>query len=62
MGQVLNQNLPHELDFIVSGHAQHARRQIPLQGAENRGAKIHLQVLVAVGLVVLVRVQPEPLA
>lgn len=61
MGQVLEQNLSHELDLVVPRQAQHVRRQVPLQRAENGRTEIQLQVVVALGLVLLVRVQPQPL-
>lgn len=61
MGQVLEENLPHELDLVVPGDAEHGRRQVPLERAEDRGAEIQLQVVVALGLVLLARVQPQPL-
>lgn len=61
MWQVLEQNLPHELDLIVPVDGEHAGRQVPLQRAKDHGAEIQLEILVAIGLVVLVRVQPQPL-
>lgn len=61
MGQVLEQNLPHELHLIVPVDGEHAGGQVPLQRAEDHGGEVQLEILVAVGLVILVRVQPQPL-
>ena len=61
-GQILEENLAHEIGLLVTQHVEHARRQVPLQRAENVRAEIQLHVLVPVGLVLLVRVQPQPQA
>lgn len=61
-GQILEENLAHELGLLVTRHVEHARREVPLQRAENVRAEIQLHVLVAIGLVLLVRVQPQPQA
>lgn len=58
--KVLEQNLPHELELIVSGLPEHARRQVPLERGENLGAEIQLHVVVVIRIVVIVRVQPQP--
>lgn len=57
--RVSQENFPHVLDLRLARDVEQGRREVALEGAEEQGAELQLQVLVAVRLVIRVGVQPQ---
>lgn len=57
--RVSQENFPHVLDLRLARDVEQGRREVALEGAEEQGAELQLQVLVAVWLVIRVGVQPQ---
>lgn len=60
LGRVPKQDVPHVLELDVTWDPKHGRRKVLLERAEQQRTKLQLQVLIVVGLVILVRIQPQP--
>lgn len=61
LGGVPEQNVPHVPELELTRHIEHVRRQVMLERAEEQRTEIQLlQVVVAIRLVLLLRLQSQP--